>query len=679
LYFNISLSTAIVKIISGDPVARNSNDTMHDLKALLNASQYESVTTTEGPVLVIAGAGSGKTRVIEYRSLHLVQSGVDPESILLLTFTRRSAQEMIERASRNDKRCSKIDGGTFHSFASKTLRRYSKKLGLSSSFTIYDEGDAEEAIRRCCNKMGYDQDKEFPKKNELKNVFSLCINKGLDVDDAISKTYEDYQDWLGEIKTVQTEYGKYKLKNNSVDYDDLLVFLKIILENDEVRERVSSQYRYIMVDEFQDTNGVQAEIVRLLSMKNNNIMVVGDDAQSIYGFRGANHLNILKFPGAFDGCKVIKLQENYRSTQSILDVGNAVLNTMTHKFDKRLVSATNNQGEKPTLRHFEDVYEEAGWVAQKVQSLCATGSALREIAVLFRTAFASMPLQTELVKQGIRYKLFGGRKFYETAHVRDVVSYLRIVANPSDELAWHRVLLLLPGIGVRTVERLLDFIAGYTSLSDIIEKVFTPYCSGQKHSSIFESFTKLLQSTNVSSMTPARHLELAMAHYEPIMKVKYKRDSSRAKELIMLEHMARRYDTLKDFLADVAVDPDKNDKDDGLEYLTLSTVHSSKGLEWGRVFIIGLGDGLFPSGRALTDGDDGDIEEEKRLLYVAVTRAKEELFLSFYNKNSISERSTGRLCRFLEPENVKETYEEKTAKATNTRVRHHTSNSWRRR
>jgi len=660
-------------------VVKEGNNTVQNLKSLLNASQYESVTTTEGPVLVIAGAGSGKTRVIEYRSLHLVQSGVDPGSILLLTFTRRSAQEMIERASRNDDRCSKIDGGTFHSFASRVLRHYSKNLGLSNSFTIYDEGDAEEAIRRCCNKMGYDQDKEFPKKNELKNVFSLCINKGLNVDDAVLKNYDSYQDRLDEIKSVHTEYGRYKLKNNCVDYDDLLVYLRIILENNEVRERISSQYRYIMGDEFQDTNGVQADIIRLLSRKNGNIMVVGDDAQSIYGFRGANHFNILRFPEVFDGCKVITLHENYRSTQSILDVGNAVLNTMAHKFDKQLMSATGNQGEKPTLRRFEDAYEEASWVVKKIQSLCATGSTLREIAVLFRTAFASMPLQAELVKNGIRFKLFGGRKFYETAHVRDVISYLRIVANPSDELAWHRVMLLLPGIGARTVERLLDFIADHTTLTDIVDKVFIPYCIGQKYSPVFESFTNLLKSISTPSITPARQVDLVMAYYDPILKAKYKKDSSRTKELIMLGQMARRYDNLKDFLADVTVDPDKDSKDDGLEYLTLSTVHSSKGLEWGRVFIIGLVDGLFPSGRALADGDGGDIEEEKRLLYVAVTRAKEELFLSYYNKNGVSERSTGKLCRFLEPENVKKTYEEKIIKTQVSRSRRPAWNSGRKR
>jgi len=644
-------------------VAKSDNYFTQKFKRELNPSQYEAVTTLEGPVLVIAGAGSGKTRVIEYRSLYLVQNDIDPESILLLTFTRRSAQEMIERASRNDSRCSRIDGGTFHSFASKMLRYYSKNLGLSSSFTIYDEGDAEEAIRRCCNRMGYDQDKEFPKKNELKNVFSLCINKGLNVDDAVSKKYQDYEDRLEEIKSVQQEYAEYKRKNNCVDYDDLLVYLKVILEIDAVRERRSSRYRYIMVDEFQDTNGVQADIVRLLAQKNGNVMVVGDDAQSIYGFRGANHLNILEFPKKFAGCKVIKLQANYRSTQSILDVGNAVLTNMNHKFEKRLVSAMGNTGEKPTLRRFDDVYDEAVWIAQKVLGLKEEGIEASEMAVLFRTAFTSMPLQAELVKRGIRFKLFGGRKFYEMAYVRDVVSYLRIVANPADELAWQRGLLLLPGLGVKTDERLRDVIVHYTSLSDIIDKVFLPLCTGQKHSETFAAIKKLLESIS-SESKPARQLASVMEHYGPIMEAKYKKDPSRTKELVMLAHMAQRYDTLKDFIADVAVDPDRDSKDGDVEFLTLSTVHSAKGLEWGRVFLMGLVDGVFPSARSLTDGDDGDIEEEKRLFYVAVTRAKNALFLSFANRSGSTERSISRPCRFLEPQDVKRTIEERTVRST---------------
>ena len=634
-----------------------------NLKTQLNASQYEAVTTTEGPVLVIAGAGSGKTRVIEYRSLYLVQRDVDPESILLLTFTRRSAQEMIERASRNDPRCSKIDGGTFHSFASKVLRVYSRNLGLSNSFTIYDEGDAEEAIRRCCNKMGYDQDKEFPRKNELKNVFSLCVNKGMDVGDAVLKTYVDYEDRLGEIKTVQKEYTEYKLRNNCVDYDDLLVYLRVVLGIGEVRERLSSRYRHIMVDEFQDTNGVQADIVRLLSGKHNNVMVVGDDAQSIYGFRGANHMNILRFPGEFQGCRVIMLQENYRSTQSILDVGNAVLGNMSHKFEKRLVSAAGSIGEKPVVSRFDDVYEEAAWIARKVHALRSRDIPMREIAVLFRTAFTSMPLQAELIKRGIRFKLFGGRKFYEMANVRDVISYLRIVANPADELAWHRVLLLLPGIGARTVERVLGMITHYGGLADIIDKVFAPLCAGQKNSEVFASFKKLLQAISGPSMAPSRQVDLVMEHYGPIMEARYKKDPLKARELTMLVQMARRYTTLKDFLADVAVDPDKDVKGDDDEFLTLSTVHSAKGLEWGRVFIIGLVDGVFPSSRSFDDGDGGDLEEEKRLFYVAVTRAKEELFLSYYVKKGANDRSRARPCRFLEPANVKKTYESKTVEA----------------
>jgi DNA helicase II / ATP-dependent DNA helicase PcrA len=441
-----------------------------------------------------------------------------------------------------------------------------------------------------------------------------------------------------------------------------------VLQNEEVREGLSSRYRYIMVDEYQDTNGVQADIVRLLAKRHNNLMAVGDDAQSIYGFRGANHLNILDFPKSFSGCKVIKLEENYRSTQSILDVGNGVLNNMIHKFEKRLVSATGNMGEKPTLRHFDDIYGEAEWVAQKVLTFKATGIPLTEVAVLFRTAFTSMPLQTELVKRGIRFKLFGGRKFYETAHVRDVISYLRLVANPTDELAWHRVLLLLPGIGSKTVERFLGLITGYDKLKEIIDKVFAPYCSGQKQSETISSLKKLIEAINDPSLPPSRQLASVMEHYGPIMKVKYKKDSSRTKELVMLQQMAQRYATLKDFLADVAVDPDKEAKEGELDFLTLSTVHSAKGLEWGRVFLIGLVDGVFPSGRAMVEGDNGDMEEEKRLFYVAVTRAKEELLLSFYDKSGAGERTAASPSRFLEPENVRKAIEERKVVITAQRA-----------
>lgn len=638
-----------------------------DLKKQLNAAQYEAVTTTEGPVLVIAGAGSGKTRVIEYRSLYLVQKNVDPESILLLTFTRRSAQEMIQRASRNDPRCSKIEGGTFHSFASKILRRHSRPFGLSSSFTIYDEGDSEEAIRRCCNKIGYDQNREFPKKNELKTVFSVCVNKEMSIDDAVQKMYSDYDDWIGDIKVVQKEYNEYKRRNNCLDYDDLLIYLKLALDNQEVREKICSRYRYIMVDEYQDTNRVQADIVKLLSTGNGNIMAVGDDAQSIYGFRGANHLNILEFPKRFPGCRVIKLEENYRSTQSILDVGNAVLNNMKHKFEKTLVSGIGLTGEKPALRQFVDIYEEAAWIARRVQGLTAAGVPVREIAVLFRTAYTAMPLQSELIKQNIRFRLFGGRKFYETAHVRDVISYLRIVSNPADELAWHRVLLLLPGVGTKTVERLLQLMSAQDDLTRIIETVITPFCTGQKHSEVLSLFRTLLKSLNKSSIAPAQALDIVIRHYEPVMKAKHKKDASRAKELAMLKNMARRYNSLKEFLADVSVDPDKEGPDDS-EYLTLSTVHSAKGLEWGRVFLIGLMDGVFPSGRSINSDDAGEIEEEQRLFYVAVTRAKEELFMSLYNRNGSSDQESGGASRFLMPKNVKETIgEQKSAPVVNSK------------
>ncbi|HAR97049.1 MAG TPA: ATP-dependent helicase, partial [Deltaproteobacteria bacterium] len=535
----------------------------------------------------------------------------------------------------------------------------SRPFGLSSSFTIYDEGDAEEAIRRCCNKIGYDQDKDFPKKNELKSVFSVCVNKDMSVDDAVQKMYSDYDDWIGDIKVVQKEYTEYKRRNNCLDYDDLLIYLKLALDNHEVRQKISSQYRYIMVDEYQDTNRVQADIVELLSKENGNVMAVGDDAQSIYGFRGANHLNILRFPERFPGCRVIKLEENYRSTQPILDVGNAVLTNMKHKFEKRLVSGMGLTGGKPSLHQFNDMYEEADWVARRVEGLRASGVPMREIAILFRTAYAAMPLQSELIKRDIRFRLFGGRKFYETAHVRDVIAYLRIVANPIDELAWHRVLLLLPGIGTKTVERLLQLISTQDNLARIIDTAITPFCTGQKHSDTLASFRDLLQSINSPSVGPAQALDRVIIHYEPIMKVKHKKDASRTKELLMLRNMAKRYGSLKEFLADVSVDPDKEGPDDS-EYLTLSTVHSAKGLEWGRVFLIGLVDGVFPSGRSLMGDDSSEIEEEQRLFYVAVTRAKDELYMSLYNRNGSGEKPVDGPSRFLTPKNVQAAIEQRS-------------------
>ena len=321
---------------------------MIDLKKHLNPSQYGAVTETEGPVLVIAGAGSGKTRVIEYRVLHLVERGVLPGSILLLSFTRKASREMISRAERHDPRCKHIEGGTFHSFAYKVLKKYAKNLGFSHNFSILDETEAEDAIGRCVAKLNFmEREERFPKKETLRNIISISINKHISIKEAINKEYPHFLDYAHDIERLRKGFTEYKVGKNYMDYDDLLVYLKLLLENPEIRQRISGRYNYIMVDEFQDTNALQGDITYLLGKHHSNIMAVGDDAQGIYGFRGASHENIMNFPKRFSGCKIIKLEENYRSTQPILDVANTVLENMKSRYSKCLTSMRKDGGSRP--------------------------------------------------------------------------------------------------------------------------------------------------------------------------------------------------------------------------------------------------------------------------------------------------------------------------------------------
>jgi len=320
---------------------------MLKLETQLNPSQYAAVTTLDGPIVVIAGAGSGKTRVIEYRVLYLVQNKINPNSILLLTFTRRAAKTMLDRAARHDPRCKNVEGGTFHSFAYKMLKRYAKIIGFPDSFSILDEGDAEEAIHRCCNMLGFfAREKRFPKKDTLKGIISMSINKNISIGEVLKKEYPHFLEYSSDIETLRKQYIEYKINKNYLDYDDLLVYLRLLLENEDIRNRLSQKYQYIMVDEYQDTNTLQGDITYLLAERHRNVMVVGDDAQSIYGFRGASHENIMKFPKKFPECKIIKLEANYRSTQAILDVANSVLENMTNKYSKCLVSANKRRARK---------------------------------------------------------------------------------------------------------------------------------------------------------------------------------------------------------------------------------------------------------------------------------------------------------------------------------------------
>jgi len=634
---------------------------MIDLREHLNSSQYAAVTTIDGPLLVIAGAGTGKTRVIEYRVYYLVSNGINPESILLLTFTRKAAKEMLSRAARHDPKCKNVEGGTFHSFANKILREYVNTIGISNSFSILDTTDSEELIEVITADLGFrDMKKRFPEKKTLRNIISMSINKNISIKKILEDLYPYYLEYTECIEKIGDKYTEYKLKKDYLDYDDLLLYLKIILEeNDRVREKLSKKYRYIMIDEYQDTNHLQGEIAYLLAKDHKNIMVVGDDAQSIYRFRGATHENIMNFPKLFPECKIITLEENYRSVQPILDVANAVLDNMKNKYQKKLVSASKEIGQKPRLRAFINATEEAEWVANKIKEFRDDGIPLNKQAVLFRASYLSFPLQNELNKRKIPFKVFGGLKFSETEHVKDVISHLRILINVKDELAWNRVLGLVRNIGRKTAAKLYNEISNFMDLDKIIEKVFSKYRSGYNYS---EGLAKLaLTLSKLVVIKKAEHsiseyIETIIDYYRPILETKHDNFHNRLLDLEGLKQISDTYSSLEDFLTAFALEPPErsliaNKQSVKLDEkpLVLSTIHSAKGLEWEVVFLIALRDDVFPS---FHENSIEELEEEHRLFYVAITRAKKYLFLTFYNEGETAIKKFSKMSRFIDNPNV---------------------------
>ncbi len=632
---------------------------MTDIRARLNPSQFAAVTTLDGPILVIAGAGSGKTRAIEYRVAHMVEKNIDPGSILLLTFTKRAAHEMLTRAARHDMRCRHVDGGTFHSFAFKALKKYAKVLGLAENFTILDEGDSQEAVHRCAARIGlFNKEVKHPKKDTLRGVISMSINKGMSIAHTLEKEYPHFLEFAGDIERIRKEYDEYKINKGYLDYDDLLVYLKMLLEIKEVRGKFSRKYRYVMVDEYQDTNALQGDIAYLLAEEHKNIMVVGDDAQSIYGFRGSSHKNIMEFPKKFRECRIIKLEENYRSTQSVLGVANAVLENMSNKYSKCLVSARKESGVKPKLKFYKNPYDEAAWIAARIIESRDEGIELCDQAVIFRSAYTSIPLQAELGKNGIPFQVFGGLKFYETAHVKDIIAHMKIVMNPKDEIAWNRTLTLIEGIGPKTADKMLDGVLGASTLSDIAESLSGERSGPAKSSKGLARLKSFLRSAKDRALHPGALYDLTLDYYAPILKEKFDDWPLRSNDLEALRQIASRYDSLEELLADFAIEPpDRSVAEVGAvskdeeRPLVLSTIHSSKGLEWDTVYIIGLMDGALPISFALNDAED--IEEESRLLYVAITRAKNSLFLSLNHEGTRGGvTQLNRISRFIDLPNV---------------------------
>ena len=602
-----------------------------DYRKELNDAQYQAATTVEGPLLIIAGAGTGKTRTLVYRVAHLIDIGVDPRSILLLTFTRRAAEEMLRRASLLiDSRCNQVAGGTFHSFANLVLREFGRRIDLSPSFTIMDRPDSEDAIQLLRTEMGLNyKDRRFPRKQTVAEIFSMSLNKQTSMADLIEREYPHLCDSLDDLLQLYERYADYKKTKALLDYDDLLTKLRDLLTQQEnVRERLSNLYQFVMVDEYQDTNHLQAQIIRLLAATHNNVAVVGDDAQSIYSFRGANFRNIMDFPQAFPGTRVVKLEENYRSTQPILNLTNQIIQRAKERYDKRLFTR-KREGELPVLVQAESEQIQSRFVCQKILELREEGVPLWDIAVLFRSSFHSFDLEIELARHNIPFIKRGGFQFMETTHIKDLLAHLRILANPQDSISWNRVLLLLEGIGPQMSQKITHWLL---QGSQPVERLRT-FQAKEKIAHELKTLAQVLQYASEAER-PAEQTQYLMQYYTPVLKRNHPEDHpKRLRDLEHFQGITDRYRSLERLLADMALEPPSDsvagvlavDPDEGP--VILSTIHSAKGLEWHSVFIIWALEGRFPSFYNINT--DEEIEEERRLLYVAATRAKENLFISY--------------------------------------------------
>lgn len=598
-----------------------------DYEKELNEAQLEAVLQKEGAILTIAGAGSGKTKTLTYRVARLIESGIAPENILLLTFTKKAADEMLSRAAMIlDSRCEKVAGGTFHSFANYILRKYSSLLELKNNFTILDRTDSEDVINHIRGQLIGKQEKRFPKKHTILDIYSKSINKNIAAQEIIENEYKQFEHCTEKVLEISKSYAEYKRKNSLLDYDDLLLYLKILLNsNDDLRKKISNQYKYILVDEYQDTNTIQAEIIKFLASEHNNVMAVGDDSQSIYSFRGANFKNILEFPSIFPNTKIIKLEQNYRSSQNILSLANEIIKKAKEKYTKNLFSIIENSN-KPALISSNDMQTEAEFIAQRVLEITEEENiSLNDIAVLARSARMTYNLEIELAKRNIPYKKFGGLKFIETAHVKDVIAHLRVILNPNDIISYNRILLLLEGIGAQTANKL---ITTFTAPDTDFNKLYLP----SKSSDNIKKLLELIEKSKSQLFEPIKIVQDVLSYYEPILTDKYDDFSKRLKDLEHFLYLSSQYSSLDDFLSDLALEPpdssiidiDGTEKD---EFLTISTIHSAKGLEYKAVFIIGAVDGRFPSIYSFNTPEE--LDEELRLMYVAVTRAKTHLHITY--------------------------------------------------
>jgi DNA helicase II / ATP-dependent DNA helicase PcrA len=640
-----------------------------DYAAELNEQQLAAVTAPPGPILVIAGAGSGKTRTLTYRVAYLLENGIDPRNILLLTFTNKAAREMLNRvANLLPIDATGLWGGTFHSVGNRILRRHGTALGYSSGFTIMDREDQKDLINTVVASAGIDpKEIRFPKGDVLAEIFSFVVNTEMQLESLLAEKFPYFLPLLDKIQDVRDRYEKKKKATNSVDFDDLLQkTLLMIQQHERIAEVYRRQFQFILVDEYQDTNKIQADLVDLLARDHRNLMVVGDDAQSIYSWRGANFQNILEFPKRYPDAQVFKIEMNYRSVPEVLEVANAAIAANVRQFRKHLSATRESKTLKPALVALNDGSEQAQFVAQRILELRDENIDLNDVAVLYRAHYHALELQLELSRRGIPYQITSGIRFFEQAHIKDVSSFIRFVANPRDEVAFNRMVKLLPGIGNRTAENLWRtwetgvVAAGGPSAVALAKEDDRgsdeePAPTGVIPQSRDYKFGERLLAMNVPPKSKKVWTQLAHtldeiapggepnppsemitsvveAIYDDYAKVNFANYQLRREDLDQLAAFARQFKDVHEFLSQLAlisnVDAEAapgqtNEK----EAVNLSSVHQAKGLEFHTVFVIWLADGMFPSSRSLDTRDA--LEEERRLFYVAITRARDELYLTY--------------------------------------------------
>ncbi len=629
--------------------------TPRDFAAELNPEQAAAATFGDGPLLIIAGAGTGKTRTLVYRVAHLIERGVRPERILLLTFTRRAAQEMLQRAERLVGSASRqVAGGTFHGTGHRLLRRFGAAAGLAPDFTILDQGDAVDLMQLSRAQLGLGEGKKrFPRKETLHYLYSRHVNTELALDALLRDEYPQFVDYHQDIARVFADYTERKASRNLVDYDDLLLFWHAMLDSaPALADQIAGLYDHLLVDEYQDTNLLQARVLRGMCRQHRNLTVVGDDAQSIYAFRGASFRNILDFPREYPGTTIVALEQNYRSTQPILDATNTLISRAEERYTKNLWTRREG-GEKPWLVSVQDEAQQTRFVVERLLELHESGTPLREMAVLFRAGYMSADLEIELANRKIPFEKWGGLKFLEAAHVKDVLAFLRILENPRDEVSWYRLLLLLPGIGDATARSAIAAMAADAWDPRAFQRWAAPPRARPAHVSLGTLLDQL-------AGTPGGDLghELARVRlvYDDILRERYDRVEPRLADLDQLQVIAGGYPSRGAFLAALALEPPSATQDlagggtDEQDALILSTVHSAKGKEWDAVFLIWAVDGFFPMSRAMADDDE--LEEERRLMYVALTRARNHLAITYplnsYGSRRGADYSIDQMSRFLD-------------------------------